>query len=66
MGTNGGISVVGTAASAMGGLCVGMCFWLSSGYPPYSLSGAALLGLMSGFGGSMVSLRHAHLVADPA
>lgn len=29
-GTNGGMSVVGTLASAAGGTCIGLCFWLLS------------------------------------
>lgn len=53
-GTNGGVSVVGTLASALGGMCVGCSFWASSSFPPFTLQGAALLGLLSGFGGSMV------------
>mmetsp|Transcript_45266 Transcript_45266/g.70970 ORF Transcript_45266/g.70970 Transcript_45266/m.70970 type:complete len:313 (+) Transcript_45266:130-1068(+) len=51
-GTNGGISVIGTTASALGGLALGLVFWLSGS--PLGLLPCAFIGLSGGFGGSFV------------
>ena len=60
-GTNGGMSLLGTAASVAGGLFVGVCFWvlgvLCVGAPASDILQAfnlALLGLFSGLFGSII------------
>jgi uncharacterized protein (TIGR00297 family) len=54
-GTNGGISALGTAASAGGGIAMGLCHGLFM-FPPSLREAAALayVGLLAGAGGSLV------------
>lgn len=56
-GTNGGMSLLGTTASAAGGLFIGVVFWLMSFvvhvHPPVPQWPIVLVGLVSGFLGSL-------------
>jgi hypothetical protein len=53
-GTNGGVSLVGTAASALGGVCVACVYSALAPDSGMAFTAWAVLGFLAGFGGSMV------------
>ena len=55
-GTNGGVTLWGTTASVLGGLCMGLVFWLYDAWAVGALPSVSILvfGALGGLGGSLI------------